>query len=67
MYHKLKIEIILETTEINTLENAKKRTEQILENMLKTRKAEAVCMYRISIHKLYANFYTANNETFEVK
>ena len=65
MYHKLKIEIILETTEIETLEDTRKRAIKILENTLKTRKA--VCMYRVSTHKMYANFFTANNETFEIR
>ena len=33
--------------------------------MLKTRKA--VCQYSILEHKMYANFFTAVNETFEIK
>jgi hypothetical protein len=65
MYTKLKIELILNVNKIDTLENTKKIAEQILENMLKTRKS--VAMYRITEHKLYANLYTAEKETNEIK
>lgn len=65
MFIKTKIDIILEVREINTLENTKKRAEEIIENMLKTRKS--VAMYSVAEKHLYANFYTANNETNEIK